>query len=131
MKSTFKLLAFYGPLPGLVLSMALSIPQSANNIFQSTGLQNESLIPYLLAQKNDSSLTSAGDINCNQALYGNPPIESCRDAVAQIPQDPRTLIVDQKRSYGPRDQDTAFNFDVGLPRRWISGQLFYTSSTSW
>ena len=108
--------------------MAANIPQNTNNLFQPTGPQNETLLPYLIAHGSSNS-TSGGSINCNQVLYGNPPAASCKDAIGQIPQDPATLLRNRKRVYGPRAPVvTVSHIDVGLPKRWISSQsLFYFS----
>ncbi|KAL6721796.1 hypothetical protein ACLMJK_000901 [Lecanora helva] len=115
--SISKLITYCGILSNLVLSIPLDNPQTANSIFQPTGPQNESIIPYLISHSN-LNLTAGGNIKCNEQRYGNPSADSCRDAVAQIPQDPMTLMRNKKRSYGARSP--ALVVHVGLPKRWIS-----------
>lgn len=60
---------------------------------------------------------TVGKIDCDETQFGNPPSASCKDAMTLLPQDPYSLILRIKRSYGPRTQGT---WDVNLPSRLIS-----------
>ena len=118
MFSLYHHLALYWLLPTVVL--ALSIPTEQNFINQPS----LSLLPNVTrtnALFNSSSIQAGQQIHCN-SHWGTPPVSSCKDALAQIPVEPHTIIRDPTYSYGPRGQG---NFDVGLPFRWISCTSLY------
>ena len=126
----FGYLAISSLLPPFAMSLTLNPPQNAN---ASTTLTNpSSLLPSLkvlgitgnsnikeslLLRPNTSTTLAMAKIECDDRRFGNPRVASCKNAVAQIPQDPVTIIRNPKRSYGPRGEGT---WDVNLPKRYIS-----------
>ena len=95
-------------LPPYAVSLALN---TAPNPDASLTLAQPSILDL-----NATTLTE-GKIDCDQGRFGNPPSASCRDAMALLPRDARSLFRRIKRSYGPRTQGT---WDVNLPSRLIS-----------
>lgn len=111
----------------IAISLALNTPQNPGSILVSTkpssplasvntsaASENSTAKDVLLL--NPTTLTAV-EIECDDEKFGNPPAASCRDAMAQIPQDAATILENPLRSYGPRGQGT---WDVNLPKRYIS-----------
>jgi len=107
-------------LPTIVASLALSPPQNLNSLLLATGPENATLAETFLLNPTISTILGGGKIDCDERRFGRPPVDSCRDAINQIPQDPRTMLVNAKRSYGTRGTGA---FDTQLPKRWISCRL--------
>ena len=106
-----------------VISLALNNPDAPITLTETT-----SLVPYLNASAVDNSTITGLNpipstfltipkIECDDDRFGEPPVASCKNAIAEIPQDPATVIRDPNRSYGPRGEGT---WDVNLPKRYIS-----------
>ena len=95
-------------LPSYAVSLALNAASNPDGSLTLT--QPSSLGP------NTTTLTE-GKIDCDQNRFGNPPSASCKDAMALLPRNARSLFRHIKRSYGPRTQGT---WDVNLPSRLIS-----------
>lgn len=116
-------LAICSLLPGLVKSLVIPSPQNFDGSI--TLAQPSLLVPssnasaedLLLQNTNKSTNLKIAKIECDESRFGNPPVASCQNAVAQLPQDARTIIINPNQSYGPRGQG---NWDVVLPKRYIS-----------
>ena len=111
-------LALYWLLPTMVSALNIPIDQGSINQPYLPSLTNITGTNVLL---NDSSTLNAQKVTC-LARWGEPPVDSCADARAQVPADPSEVVRDPTYTYGPRGQGT---FDVGLPRRYISSTLLY------
>ena len=116
-------LAFCGLIPSIVVSLALNVPQSQGSSLALTS--PSSLLPSLnssaatekLLNQSTAAILKESKVDCDERRFGHPPGDSCRNAIAQLPQDPATVIRDPTLSYGPRGQGA---YDVGLPKRYIS-----------
>ena len=108
---------------GTVKSLVIPSPQNVDGSITLT--QPSLLVPSSNASAEDLRLQSTNvstslkvaKIECDEHRFGNPPVASCQDAIEQLPQDPRTIIINPNQSYGPRGQG---NWDVNLPKRYIS-----------
>ena len=111
-------------------SLALDNPEITNNqilatdpasllpsLSASDGTQNSSLHDYLGLNPDPVAVLKAAKIDGSARRFGNPPAASCSEVVQLLPHDIPTILTDPKRSYGPCD---AGDFDVPLPRRWLS-----------
>ena len=113
MFSPYYHLALYWLNPITVL--ALNIPTNRISINEPSSLVLTNTTG--LNKPVNTAILTEPEIHCKASL-APPRISSCLDALAQIPIDARSVIVeDPAYSYGPRGQG---NFDVGLPVRWIS-----------
>ena len=123
-------LALSSLLPPFAMSLALNPPQNANVSVTLTNLSsllpsmkvsgttgNSEIRELLLLNPNTSTTLTIAQIECDEWRFGHPQAASCKDAVAQIPQDPVTVMMNPNRSYGPRGEGT---WDVNLPKRYIS-----------
>ena len=119
-------------LPTLVNSLTLNVPQGftpAGGLIQLNGSSSDVILPpaVLLSQplnttpagnatldviKLNTSTVNGPEIHCDDTVYGQPPVDSCADAFAQVP----LLFPSPTWSFGPRGEG---NFDIGLPYRWI------------
>lgn len=138
--SLFHYLAICSLNPGFARSLVVPSPDNPQG---STSLiQPSLLIPswnvsamtdnstatkdLLLPGLNESTSLKLAKIVCDDLRFGNPPAASCENAILQIPQDPGTIALDPKRSYGPRGEG---NWDVNLPKRYISCKCFVVSGS--
>ncbi|CAF9934841.1 MAG: hypothetical protein ALECFALPRED_006160 [Alectoria fallacina] len=113
--------------PDFAISLVLNSLQNTNELItlsEPTSLipSNASVIIDNFTIKDTANLTSSTHlsipkIDCDDERFGTPSVASCKDAIAEIPQDPATIIRDPNRSYGPRGEGT---WDVNLPKRYIS-----------
>ena len=110
-------LALCGLIPSLVVSLAPDVPQKSGSSLTLTS--PSSLLPSteILLNQSTAAILKESKVDCDERRFGHPPGDSCRNAIAQLPQDPATLIRDPTWSYGPRGQGA---YDVGLPKRYIS-----------
>ncbi|CAD6587534.1 MAG: hypothetical protein ASARMPRED_003174 [Alectoria sarmentosa] len=106
-----------------VISLALNNPDAPITLTETT-----SLVPYLNASAVDNSTITGLNpipstfltipkIECDDDRFGEPPVASCKNAIAEIPQDPATVIRDPNRSYGGGQ-----GIDMGTP---IDGEEVY------
>lgn len=119
MSSLSSYLAIYYLLLTFVISLALHPPQIPDGSITLTkpSLLSESLNASAgLENSNTAPILTLAKIDCDDRRFGNPPAASCKDALAQIPQDPATIITDPERSYGPRGKGS---WDVNLPKRYV------------
>lgn len=118
MSSLFYYLTIYYLLPSFVTSLALNTPQNSKGSISLTKPVNNSTIKdVLLLNPNTTTILTTARIDCDERRFGNPPAASCKNAIAQIPQDPATITRNPNRRYGPRGWGT---WDVTLPKRYIS-----------
>lgn len=130
MSSLFYYLTIYYLIPSFVASLTLNAPQDSDgsialtkpssllpSLNESTATGNSTIKDILLLNPSATRILTLPTIDCDDLRFGNPPAASCENAVAQIPQDPATIIRDPDRSYGPRGQGA---WDVNLPKRYIS-----------
>ncbi len=133
-------LALSSLLPRFAMSLTLNPPQNANASISLTNIS--SLLPslkvlgttgnsnnreFLLLHPITSIPFTITKVDCDEQRFGNPRATSCKDALAQIPQDPATVITNPNRSYGPRGQGT---WDVNLPKRYISCKTLSDAKTT-
>lgn len=117
--------------PGFAISLVLNTLQNSDGPMTLT--EPTLILPSLNASAVDNSTIKDTALNlisstyltipkidCDDGRFGTPPVASCTDAIAEIPQDPATVIRDPNRSYGPRGEGT---WDVNLPKRYISCEL--------
>ena len=124
--------------PDFAISLVLNSLQNTNELItlsEPTSLipSNASVIIDNFTIKDTANLTSSTHlsipkIDCDDERFGTPSVASCKDAIAEIPQDPATIIRDPNRSYGPRGEGT---WDVNLPKRYISCEHPDPSITVW
>lgn len=140
MSSLSRYLIICGLLPTFVYSLPLNSPQTADDLLTlanpsslpaslnvSTGTNSSTIVNDLLQNQTSAPLLKYAKVECDERLFGSPPVASCRNAFAQIPQDPAMVISDRTLSYGPRGKGT---WDVNLPKRYISCELLQMSETS-
>ena len=128
MLAAYGYLACCGVFQIFVLSLALNNAQNSGSLYQTSPTQNLTLPQLLLLNQNITTILREGKVHCDDALYGNPPVDSCKDAVGQIPQDLIVILQNKKRSYGPRHVEGVGPFDVQLPKRYISCEFFLAVS---
>lgn len=115
--------------PSIVVSLALNAaPDGLNLLTPVRPLGRPSFSNISSTIFNSTSLGDDGPgVHCDDALYGNPPVASCREAVNLLPRDARAII-SPAVSIGPRGEGT--HWDISLPHRVIScTHLFSLRST--
>lgn len=113
----YNLLAIYNLPLTLVTSLALNTPQDSDVSLFASKPQNKTLTSIQSTYWNRGFNLSTTRIDCDDRRFGQPPEDSCIDALRQIPDNPYEW--NTKRAYGPRN---TVGIDVGLPKRWISGE---------
>ena len=111
------------PPPGSYGSLTLTTPSSSSllpSLNTSVTTVNSTFKQVLLLNQNTASLQTDIKIDCDERHFGNPPVASCQDAIAQLPRDPEMFIRHPVSTYGPRGQGA---WDVTLPKRYISSEL--------
>ena len=114
-------------LPTIVISLALNIPPNPDGsitltnpsslVNASAATDNSTIKDVVLLNPDTSAILTNAKVDCDERRFGNPPAASCSNAVAQIPQGTRIVIMNPTWSYGPREAGT---WDVNLPKRYIS-----------
>lgn len=116
-------------LPTFVTSLALAPPNGDGSLTLTNPSSlsphlNISAIPPINAAINTSLSTGTDErlgknrhVKCETSIYGNPPVDSCRDALRQAPRDPRWYITNPTFTFGQRGEG---HWDFNLPKRLIS-----------
>ena len=90
-----------------------SVDNIAGNTLIAQTIHTTSISTNINANSTVAALNDP-TINCNSRRFGTPPVDSCQDAVEQLPV---AHARDPVMTYGPREAGV---FDVYLPKRWIS-----------
>lgn len=112
-------LALWCLFPSIVVSLALNAAQDGTNLLTPV----RPSVPLSISNMSTTitNSTSLGDdgpsIHCDDALYGHPPVASCRDTVNYLRHDAGSLL-SPAQSFGPRGE--GIHWDVPLPFRVIS-----------
>lgn len=126
-------LALWCLFPSIVVSLALNAAQDGTNLLTPV----RPSVPLSISNMSTTitNSTSLGDdgpsIHCDDALYGHPPVASCRDTVNYLRHDAGSLL-SPAQSFGPRGE--GIHWDVPLPFRVISSDgkciIDYTQTSS-
>ena len=133
MASLFHCLVLCWLLPTLAMSLAINLPLEMDGsltlaypsslpqpLNASAATSNSTLRDMLLLNQKTTTASNRPSIECGDSDFGHPPVASCRDALDQLPHDPRCIQQDPTFSYGER---TLRAWDVNLPKRYISCEL--------